>query len=189
MEPRRIWQILDEAASFGRIQSLEHSITKGRKSGLRTVLGVQSVAQLRTIYGEDRTETILGSLNSAVIFGTQDPDTAEYLSKRIGDAEVEITASNSSRTPGQLGHSHTGQSTHRTLQRVVLPAEISALPSLTAYVALSGVSGIAKVKFKPRDFPARIPAFIAKPRQPLPPPPAVPVSDPAPEAPLGPEFV
>lgn len=190
VQPRRIWNVIDEVASIGRIQSLEHSITKGRKAGLRTMIGCQSVAQLRERYGANRTETILGSLNSAVIFGTQDPDTAEYLSKRIGDAEVEITSTSSSRNPRELGTSHTGQSTHRQVRRVVLPAEISALKSLSAYVALSGVDGVAKVTFEPRELLSRIPAFIPKPMPPLPPPPAAPAEEPeSAPAPLGPEFV
>jgi hypothetical protein len=46
VQPRRIWNVIDEVASIGRIQSLEHSITKGRKAGLRTMIGCQSVSQL-----------------------------------------------------------------------------------------------------------------------------------------------
>lgn len=190
-EPRRIWYIVDEAKSIGKIQSLEDSITKGRKAGLRTVIGIQSISQLRELYGDDRATTILGSLKSAVIFNTEDPDTGEYLSKRVGDGEVEITNTSSGRAAGELGNSHTGQSTHRTIRRVVLPSEIAGLPNLSAYVVLSGVGGVTKVKFKPRELLRHIPAFIPKSIPPVPPAPLVtPVpSAPAPSATQGPEFV
>jgi len=191
VEPRRIWNIVDEAKSVGKIQSLEDSITKGRKAGLRTVIGIQSISQLRELYGNDRATTILGSLKSAVVFNTEDPDTGEYLSKRIGDGEVEITNTNSGRGAGELTNSHTGQSTQRTVRRVVLPSEIAALPNLSAYVVLSGVSAVARVKFEPRELLERISSFIPKPNPPVPPAPFV-TSAPivaAPAAANGPEFV
>lgn len=190
-DPRRIWNVVDEAKSVGKIQSLEDSITRGRKAGLRTVIGIQSISQLRELYGDDRATTILGSLKSSLIFNTEDPDTGEYLSKRLGEGEVEITNTSSGRATGQLGNSHTGQSTHRTLRRVVLPSEIAALPNLSAYVVLSGVSGIAKVRFEPRELLARIPAFVPKAVPPvLPPVATAPApSAPTPTAPQGPEFV
>ncbi len=191
VEPRRIWNIVDEAKSVGKIQSLEDSITKGRKAGLRTVIGIQSVSQLRELYGNDRATTILGSLKSAVVFNTEDPDTGEYLSKRIGDGEVEITNTNSGRAAGELTNSHTGESTHRTVRRVVLPSEIAALPNLSAYVVLSGVSAVAKVKFEPRELLEHIPSFIPKQNPPVPPAPLVTPapSVAAPAAANGPEFV
>lgn len=191
VEPRRIWNIVDEAKSVGKIQSLEDSITKGRKAGLRTVIGIQSISQLRELYGDDRATTILGSLKSAAIFNTEDPDTGEYLSKRIGDGEVEITNSSSGRATGALGNNHTGQSTHRTVRRVVLPSEIAALPNLSAYLVLSGVSEVAKIKLAARELLERIPAFIPKPPAPTDSEPPI---KPAPSAPAlaaapGPEFV
>lgn len=190
-EPRRIWNIIDEAKSVGKIQSLEESITKGRKHGLRTVIGLQGVPQLRELYGDDRAATILGSLKSAAIFNTEDPDTGEYLSKRIGDGEVEITNTSSGRSIGDIGNSHTGQSTHRTIRRVVLPSEIAALPNLSAYLVLSGVSGVAKIKLAPREIEERISAFIPRKDVPVPAPqpPASPSGDTPPVAALGPEFV
>ena len=188
VEPRRIWNIVDEAKSIGKVQSLEDSITKGRKPGLRTVIGIQSISQLRELYGDDRTTTILGSLKSAAIFNTEDPDTQEYLSRRIGDAEVEITNTSSGRNKGELGNSHVGQSTQRTIRRVVLPTEIATLPNLSAYLVLSGVSAVAKITLEPRELQARIPAFIAKPNPPAPPPPPAAPANPTPAA-VVPEFV
>jgi len=189
VEPRRIWNVIDEAASIGRIQSLEHSITVGRKAGLRTVIGIQSVSQLRELYGTNCTETILGSLKSAVIFNTEDPDTSEYLSKRVGDAEVELTSTSSGRAAHEFGNSHFGQNTHQTIRRVVLPSEISALPNLNAYVVLSGVSAVARIKLMPRELLTRIPTFIAKTNPPVPLAPTFPSVSSAPIPPKGPEFV
>ena len=50
---RRLWLILDELASLGKISSLEAALTKGRKHGLCCVAGVQSTAQLERIYGRE----------------------------------------------------------------------------------------------------------------------------------------
>lgn len=190
-EPRRIWNVIDEVASIGRIQSLESSITLGRKAGLRTVIGMQSISQLRELYGRNRAETIMGSLNSSLMFGTQDPDTAEYCSRLIADAEVEITNTSSSRGSDDIGSRNHGENTNRTIQRTVLPAEISALRNLTAYVVLSGVSGVAKVKFDHRELLARIPPFVPKSEELVPAPgaPIEPVGPTALTSDSGPEFI
>ena len=47
---RRVWFFLDEFATFGRINSIEPLLSKGRKYGGSVVIGLQSISQFFTAY-------------------------------------------------------------------------------------------------------------------------------------------
>jgi type IV secretory pathway TraG/TraD family ATPase VirD4 len=51
---RRVWIVVDELPVLGRQAKLETLVTRGRKRGLAAVLGYQSIAQLRRIYGREQ---------------------------------------------------------------------------------------------------------------------------------------
>jgi type IV secretory pathway TraG/TraD family ATPase VirD4 len=85
---RRRWLMLDEVASLGRVQSLSDALTKGRKYGLCSIMGLQSVSQLRDVYGKDGAQTLLSCLSSQLILRANDPETAEYASQHLGECEV-----------------------------------------------------------------------------------------------------
>ena len=46
-------------ASLGRVQGLSDGLTKGRKYGLCAMMGLQSISQLRDVYGKDGAQTLL----------------------------------------------------------------------------------------------------------------------------------
>ena len=85
---RRVWLVIDEFASIGKVQSIELIATKSRKMGGCLVIGLQSVSQLRDRYGEHAAQTILSCLSSWVVLRCSDAETSEYVSKYIGDTEI-----------------------------------------------------------------------------------------------------
>jgi hypothetical protein len=130
---RRIWLILDELASNGKIDVLSQALARGRKYGLSLVLGVQNISQMFSLYGRDEALSILGSVGHMVVLRTPDPDTSDYLSRTIG--EVEIVREQISR--GAKGSTTTQKI--RETKRAVMSSEISKLSDLNGYIKFPGV--------------------------------------------------
>ncbi|WP_087863448.1 type IV secretion system DNA-binding domain-containing protein [Comamonas thiooxydans] len=140
---RRVWLIIDEFASIGKVQSIEAVATKSRKMGGCLLIGLQSVSQLKDRYGEHGAQTILSCLSSWLVLRCSDADTSEYVSKYIGDTEVSrMTRGESS---SDTGGSDSLNEQIQT-QRAVMPVELQALPNLQGFFKLAGNYPIASVK-------------------------------------------
>ena len=87
---RAIWVFLDELASLDALSSLTDAVEKGRKHGLRIVAGLQTISQIRDIYGKDLAQTIMANMRNLVVLGgsKSDAETAETMSKSLGEHEV-----------------------------------------------------------------------------------------------------
>jgi len=162
---RRVWLIIDEFASIGRVQSVEAVATKARKAGGCLVLGVQSVSQLRDRYGDNGAQTILSCLSTWLVLRCSDADTAEYMSRYIGEAE--ISRVQSGKTSGDTGDSQS-QNEQRLTRRTVLASEIQQFENLNGMLKLAGNHPVCQVKlpvaklaptgnkaFEARDFISR----------------------------------
>jgi len=164
---RRVWLIIDEFASIGKVQSIEAVATKARKMGGCLLLGLQSVSQLQDRYGEKAAQTILSCLSSWLVLRCSDAETSEYVSKYIGDTEVSrMTRSESTSDTGGGSDSRNEQI---QTQRAVLPVELQRLANLQGFFKLAGDYAICNIKLKfpqKRDKRATNYAerdFIAKP--------------------------
>ena len=157
---RRIWLIIDEFASIGKVQSIEAVATKARKAGGCLVLGIQSVSQLKDRYGEHGAQTILSCLSTWLVLRCSDADTAEYMSKYVGDAEVKRTQQGSSTSDTGESQSWNEQS---ATQRVVLPSQIQAFPNLSGLLKLAGDYPVCNVKLPlPKNRETKYTAFTAR---------------------------
>jgi hypothetical protein len=134
---RRLWLVLDELGGLGRLNSLEAALTRGRKHGLCVVAGLQSTAQLDRLYGREGAIVLRSCFRNLVVLGIakSDPDTADVLSRALGEREIE--RSQASRSHGPQGITK-GETLQRSTERIAMVSEIAALPDLTAYVALAG---------------------------------------------------
>lgn len=142
---RRVWLIIDEFASIGKVQSIEAFATKARKKGGCLLLGLQTVSQLQDRYGDKGAQTVLSCLSSWLVLRCSDPETAEYISKYIGDAEVSrlMKGESSSDSGGSDSLSEQIQT-----QRAVMPVELQSLENLQGYFKLAGNYPIATIKLK-----------------------------------------
>lgn len=148
---RRVWLIIDEFASIGKVQSIEAVATKARKVGGCLLLGLQSVSQLQDRYGEKAAQTILSCLSSWLVLRCSDAETSEYISKYIGETEVSrMTRSESTTDTGGGSDSRNEQiQTHRA----VLPVELQRLANLQGFFKLSGNYPICHIKL---SFPRKV---------------------------------
>ncbi len=88
-QSRRLWFIMDELDSLGKITSLRAGLTKLRKYGGVCVSGLQTIAQLRSTYGHDEAQTLLSCMSQKLILKAGDGETAKYFENEIGQQEIE----------------------------------------------------------------------------------------------------
>lgn len=97
---RRVWFFLDEFPQIGEVSSVGVLLEIGRSRGIRVVLGVQDIAQLRDIYGPEKAKAWASLVGTQIVCQTQAGDTADFIARRVlGDREIE--RQNVSRTFGQ----------------------------------------------------------------------------------------
>jgi Type IV secretion-system coupling protein DNA-binding domain len=149
---RRVWLSLDELGALGRLNSLEAALTRGRKYGLCVVAGLQAMAQLERIYGHQSALVLRSCFRNLVVLSVakSDPDTADMLSRALGEREIEREQPSRSDGPGGITKSVTLQ---RTTERIALAGEITSLPNLVGYLALAGDAGIERIRIMPRTRP------------------------------------
>ncbi len=157
---RRWWLVIDELGSVEKMASLEDLLTKGRKNGASAVAGLQSVSQMDDIFGEKMAQTLRACFRSLVVLGGSktDPETAEEMSKALGEHEVARPEYTDSRNPGSSRN--TSERMVRSTERVVTPAQIQTLPNLTGWVAFSGDRPISKFVLEPVNFATRNAPFV-----------------------------
>ena len=89
--------LLDEVARLGYLRILETTRDAGRKYGITLTMIFQSIGQMREAYGgRDATSKWFESASWISFAAINDPDTADYISKRCGDTTVEVDQTNRS---------------------------------------------------------------------------------------------
>lgn len=94
--------LLDEVARLGYLRILETARDAGRKYGISMLLLFQSIGQMRETYGgRDATSKWFESASWVSFAAINDPETADYISRRSGNTTVEVDqVSRSSRMSG-----------------------------------------------------------------------------------------
>lgn len=147
---RKIWLMLDEIDSLGRLQSLKDLMTRGRKHGSCVVIGLQMISQFREVYGKDQAQTLAGMCMTWLSLQCPDPETAEWLSKSLGMTEIEEASESISYGVSDMKDSM-NLNRRRTEKAVVMPTEIMTLKDLSGYLNLPGGYPITLVKQKIRQ--------------------------------------
>lgn len=157
---RRVWLVVDEFASIGKVQSVEAFATKARKAGGCLVVGLQSISQLKDKYGEHQAQSIMSCLGTWLVLRCADTDTADYMSRFLGEQTIVRHTGGSSE--GQGGGSKS-LSEQVTTQRTVLASELQELPPLHGFMRVAGGYPICAVELSvAHSRKATKPAYVAK---------------------------
>lgn len=114
--------LLDEVARLGYLRILETTRDAGRKYGISLTLIFQSIGQMREAYGgRDASSKWFESASWISFAAINDPETAEYLSKRCGDTTIEVDQT--SRTSQSSGSSRS-RSKQLSRRPLILPYEV-----------------------------------------------------------------
>lgn len=144
---RRIWLILDEAHSLHRLPCLFEGVNEVRKFGGCFVLGTTSYAGICDLYGHDGARGILDQFNTSIYFRTPRSETASWVSKELGESEIEEMHENISYGANTM-RDGISLSKHKIRRPAVPYTDIQRLDDLEAFLRVSGNFPIAKIKFK-----------------------------------------
>ncbi len=144
---RRLWFIIDELPALQKLPSLETMMAESRKYGGCVMAGVQSFPQLSTTYGHYQAQSILDLFNTKIFFRNTDPNTTQWISKVLGEAETTEHIENLSYGANTI-RDGVSLSQHTQTKPLVLPTEIANLKDLEAYVRLPCVLPIGKIQLK-----------------------------------------
>jgi hypothetical protein len=128
---RKTWFVLDELATLQKLPQLTTAITESRKSNCPMVLGFQGKAQVETLYGHIA-EAMLSQPATKIFFKTSEPHASEWISKSIG--EVEVERFRESRTRGVFPHHRETEQREITREPLVMASEIGGLEPLHGYL-------------------------------------------------------
>lgn len=128
---RKTWFVMDELATLQRLPQLTTAITESRKSNCPMVLGFQGKAQVEALYGHIA-EAMLSQPATKIFFKTSEPHASEWISKSIG--EVEVERFRESRTRGVFPHHRENEQREITREPLVMASEIGGLEPLHGYL-------------------------------------------------------
>lgn len=107
--PHRVIFVLDEFAQLGYMKAIEDAVSLMRGYGLAFWVFLQDLSQLKGVY--PRWQTFMAN-SAKVFFGTDDYDTAKYISDSLGQATIEYETLSEGKNSG-AGLSGSGGSMNR----------------------------------------------------------------------------
>lgn len=86
--PRHVRFVLDEVANLGKLTVLPRAMAVVRSRNISIALYIQSKSQLKSVYGEYDADTIINNCTAMLYLGSQDKESREEMSERIGEETV-----------------------------------------------------------------------------------------------------
>jgi type IV secretion system protein VirD4 len=127
--------MLDEFANIGKIPNFETTITLARGRGIGLWLALQARSQLDGIYGTHHAKTIWSNTTTKVALHSLDNETAEAISKTLGD-KTESYSRKSFSLGASIGFSSTPQEHRRPL---LTPDEVTRIEKDEAIIRTSNL--------------------------------------------------
>lgn len=154
---RRFFFFIDEFGTLNNLPTIPTMLTNGRSKGMSIWIAIQDIGQIEKIYGKDLSQTILNSCATSFTFAVNDPFTADFISKKLG--EREIRQINVSHSDGQSSSSTTSYQTMN--ERVVMASEVQNLPNLVFFLKIPEYN-ITPLALNIVSIPDRQPAFTQR---------------------------
>ena len=80
---RRIFFFMDEIIQLGKIEKFRALLEIGRSKGVRVVIAIQDLSQLKDVYGENGAYTLLGIVSTHIITQLGIGETANYVAEKM----------------------------------------------------------------------------------------------------------
>ncbi len=157
---RRIFFMLDEFGTLQRLSTIVQLLTLSRSKGGSCWLGIQDIGQIDKIYTSQLRQSIVNACGSNLVFSVSDPETARFLSEKIGETEyIETEETHSMGT--ENNRDGIALIRRKKTEKLVLPSDIQNLRDLTAFLKLPNYD-VAKVQFIFRKYLDQHTPFIMK---------------------------
>lgn len=148
---RRIWFMIDELGTLYRMDSVIKLETVGRSKGGCLVCANQDLGRIEEMYGRANLKSFFNNFNTNFTFRIREPETAEFLSKAIGDQQTIKTSQSRQMSPNEIGDRRSESDQEKT-ERLVMPVEFQSLQDLEAIVNIAGYGvstiNVPKIFFK-----------------------------------------
>lgn len=145
---------LDEFSRLPRLDSLVDAFEDVRSKGGGLILGGQNLSQIEKKYGKESARSIFDSCNTWAVFRSNEPDTADYMSKKFSESEhrkIEATMSSSLKDESESASFRESIS----LKKVVLPSEILNMSDYEFFLKMPNMH-VTKAKTTKRDYEDKV---------------------------------
>lgn len=168
-EKNKVHFILDEAASLGHLEAVDHAVDKFRGYGIRLIFIFQSLGQIKTCFPNGML-TLLSN-TSQCFFAVNDKETADYVSARLGSETIYVENSGVNQGGSSTAQSHGGSRSWgknkgwSQLKRELLkPEEVAMLDGRLAITFTPGVPPLLTrlTRYYERGQSGRFRKFIRK---------------------------
>ena len=162
----RIWFAVDELDALGAIDGLPDALARLRKFGGRCALGLQSIAQVSTIYDNGPAQAMVENCGNTLVLrcsASESGGTARFASRLIGEREVvRLSQSRSRSSGGALGTSTEteGHSEQHATESAVMAAEIEQLPDRAGFLKFASQPAWMRVAFPVYEIPKVAEPFV-----------------------------
>lgn len=140
---RRIWFIIDELGTLYRMDSVIKLETVGRSKGGCLICANQDLGRIEEMYGRANLKSFFNNFNTNFTFRIREPETAEFLSKAIGDQQLIKTNQSRQMSPSEVGDRRS-ESDQEKVERLIMPVEFQSLQDLEAIINIAGY-GVSKI--------------------------------------------
>lgn len=138
----RVWGVFDEFPLLGKVSSIEKLLSNGSKHGFAGILGLQTIAQFRSTYGQEDAISIMACLRSWLVLRCTDAETSAFMAQHAGKEEIlRINTSNGNSD----GKKSENKSEQILAQDVLMPSEIQHWPDLQGVLNLAGAYPICPI--------------------------------------------
>jgi hypothetical protein len=145
---RPVKLIVDEVHTLEYLPTLYKALTEGRKFGLHLFQGTQNKHQYDDHYGQ-AAPTMLSCPRYTIILRCKEPDSAEWLSKLIGEEEIERPRTGVTASVSDRGRDSINYSSHTERRAVVSREEIANLADLAGYWKYGEMVAPFRFDFRP----------------------------------------
>jgi hypothetical protein len=135
---RRLWFVLDEFASLGRMDAVADVLVRGRSKGARVWASLQDLGQLRAAYGRDLAQSIVNAFSTLFVLRVADPELSESAARALGRRQVEERLATRSEHRSEHGGETVGEHISIREEYVVLPSQIQSFHPLEGILRVAG---------------------------------------------------
>jgi hypothetical protein len=158
---RKTWFVLDELGSLQRLPQLTAAVMERRGAHHPVVLGVPSKAQVEAVYGPE-TDALLGLPATRIWLKASEPKTAEWISRSIGEREVERFRRKQGRKDFFYPKNARSLRGEITREPLVTAAQMGALDPLEGYLQHGNL--IVRMRFPRQQPEERAERFVERKR-------------------------
>ncbi|MBM0108874.1 type IV secretory system conjugative DNA transfer family protein [Steroidobacter sp. S1-65] len=145
--------IMDEGPALGRIPIIAEASAFTPGFNIRTLFVMQTPSQLREVYGEHGSRTLLKTLAGRIYFAPKDMEEAEELSRELGTTTVKVKSHSRPAffSGGMRGHHNVSISEQR--RALMLPQEVCEMGPEKALIFMEGIRPILARKIRYYEVP------------------------------------